>query len=638
MLRNLDHGEACPECTTNCLLVHRNPVDRSSSVDRFFKIMMGGNFSEVMFVPSSVARDKKWHKYTDREACLEDTNGVKYPVKISKVDNAFALKEGWGRFSSEHHLKEGDFLVFNHVRYVAKLHFIVHIFGKSGQEKVFFQRGHDKNVSTINRNAVLLNETLEPDIMSFDSKKSPSSSVVPKPLCSLIHHHSTTPNNTVGEYTDGKMLQLDHAPTDMEPLYMIHRDAEFIDDRTCLYDLSSFEKQDLLVAPKVSISNDESDTMNHAEKIIDSQTDSDVPTFSLKRKFSSPEPQPNKKQNAIVGNTIKSEPVNVPSEMKMDDVNGGSSTHVSKMIECRDRSAPVDNIPVQGDVPILKTPSFKAALDNRKNIDRSGPASLAQDIRQKVVTGSTIGNALVNVAPEMNMVDGERSSTLAPKRIECRDRTGPADKNSVQREVPLLKTPSYKEILNNKKTIDLSGPTSSAQDIRRQAATGDTIKTVKKELDVGNYLSHHQRCQSGKKKTISPENVRRSYLNVKKDVKIPKTEPFCSEEISTSFGGRESSTAVIDDKPYLILQTQLPSVLFPREKSRTIYLRAPDRKVFPVTYQQKNGIRVLASGWQLVKLSYHLHAGDWCRIELEDESKRIYSFEIISRVTFLNRK
>ncbi|KAG9155970.1 hypothetical protein Leryth_012050 [Lithospermum erythrorhizon] len=114
-MRNLAHGGACSECTTNCLLVHKNPMYPFNSVDRFFKRISGKDLSEVMFVPSRVAHEKKWRKYINREACLEDTTGEKYPVKIDEVENAVAFTEGWCRFSSEHHLAEGDFVLFSHV-------------------------------------------------------------------------------------------------------------------------------------------------------------------------------------------------------------------------------------------------------------------------------------------------------------------------------------------------------------------------------------------------------------------------------------------------------------------------------------------------------------------------------------------
>ncbi|KAG9149228.1 hypothetical protein Leryth_003224 [Lithospermum erythrorhizon] len=59
-----------------------------------------------------------------------------------------------------------------------------------------------------------------------------------------------------------------------------------------------------------------------------------------------------------------------------------------------------------------------------------------------------------------------------------------------------------------------------------------------------------------KKRTISPKSIISSSSNMKRDFKIPKTESFFSEDIF-----RECSSAVVDDKPYLLLQSQLPSVL-----------------------------------------------------------------------------
>ncbi|GAA0145657.1 hypothetical protein LIER_05804 [Lithospermum erythrorhizon] len=436
-MRNLAHGGACSECTTNCLLVHKNPMYPFNSVDRVFKRISGKDLSEVMFVPSRVAHEKKWRKYTNREACLEDTTGEKYPVKIYEVENAVAFTEGWF------------------------------------------------------------------EAVSSDSKKSPSSSVVSKPLC--------------GEDTGGKMLHLDHAPLDMDPLYMVNRDAQFVDNRTCLLDLSSFEKLE-----------------DHSA--------------AAERRFSTPVPQPYKKENDVI---------EIEPRISMA-VNAGvrSCTHVSKMIVCRDRFGLADNIPTQRDVSISETPSYKAKLDNKKNIDRSGSAYSAQDKRRKVATG---GN------PNLQFLISSKKTDLISIKKYC---TVP-----ISLSISFLPFGSF--------------------------GTGKAFKTVKKELNTGDELfGHRQRL---------------------------------SEDIF-----RECSSAVVDDKPYLCCSCAATAVAaaicsIAREKLRIIYLRAPDRKVLPVMYQQRNGAMVLTSGWRVFKSMYRLHAGCRCRIELEDASKRVYGFEVISK-------
>ncbi|XP_021762035.1 uncharacterized protein LOC110726821 isoform X2 [Chenopodium quinoa] len=124
--------ESCEECFMNCLLKHQGQNDHSPKIPPFFKVMYGKKFSEQLFVPPKFSRILV--SSVGKKACLEDLTGQKWEVVLSDVQGSVAFQEGWRKFSLDHGLDQGDFVVF---RYVTGSRFIVEIYGKSGYEKSF---------------------------------------------------------------------------------------------------------------------------------------------------------------------------------------------------------------------------------------------------------------------------------------------------------------------------------------------------------------------------------------------------------------------------------------------------------------------------------------------------------------------
>ena len=73
---------------------------------------------------------------TDREISLEDSYGRQWMATVCNYNGSLAIRQGWDKFSAEHDLKVGEFLVFHYVS--DDLNFIVQIFGTSGCEKIKF--------------------------------------------------------------------------------------------------------------------------------------------------------------------------------------------------------------------------------------------------------------------------------------------------------------------------------------------------------------------------------------------------------------------------------------------------------------------------------------------------------------------
>ncbi|CAI9113001.1 OLC1v1013520C2 [Oldenlandia corymbosa var. corymbosa] len=136
---------ACAECTSLCHLLHWDKTDLYPSVLRFFKIMLGEDWNKVMILPPIVTATVTG--LVGKETELEDTHGVRSTVTLSSSSRGLAFQRGWESFVSEHNISVRDFLVFN---YIKGSHFVVHIFGGSGREKLSFKTNpFSKNVAAL---------------------------------------------------------------------------------------------------------------------------------------------------------------------------------------------------------------------------------------------------------------------------------------------------------------------------------------------------------------------------------------------------------------------------------------------------------------------------------------------------------
>ncbi|XP_054805299.1 uncharacterized protein LOC129308262 [Prosopis cineraria] len=125
--------EACVDCAQKCLSIHGKEKTYSNVPSSFFKVMIGGDFSRVLYLPPKFGPTAS--ALVDKEAIIEDSSGHEWTVRVSIVNNSYAFQEGWKSFSSKHGLEIGSFLVFH---YIGRSHFVVKIFDKSGCEKIDF--------------------------------------------------------------------------------------------------------------------------------------------------------------------------------------------------------------------------------------------------------------------------------------------------------------------------------------------------------------------------------------------------------------------------------------------------------------------------------------------------------------------
>ncbi|KAL3512611.1 hypothetical protein ACH5RR_025328 [Cinchona calisaya] len=259
----------CEECARICQLMHWNRGDLSPIVTRFFKIMIGKDFSELLFLPPKFTETVR--HLVDQETKIEDSNGLQWPVTLSSVEQSLAFQRGWHDFSLNHNLQRGDFLVFY---FIKGAHFVVQIFGRDGCEKTNFDRNGPPRKKALTKNMNSWGVQCERDNTNVMNRQTSSTAVVSGLNLEKSHIQPTTTHSTPNsEGENGRQSCLDSS-FDM----MIDRETgpPQGEDRMCLFDLPSFELQDDKQAAVTKKGIDvEEGTSNHAPKSMRSQAEED---------------------------------------------------------------------------------------------------------------------------------------------------------------------------------------------------------------------------------------------------------------------------------------------------------------------------------------------------------------------------
>ncbi|XBI47027.1 hypothetical protein VPH35_111099 [Triticum aestivum] len=111
---------------------------------RFSKVIQSEHFEEFLLIPPEVAEAPKMVGFTNRQVCLEDSEGKSSMVRLSVVDGSLAFYQGWNNFVSDHSIKWGELLVFE---YTGRSKFFVWVFGANSWERASFsveRRGEEK--------------------------------------------------------------------------------------------------------------------------------------------------------------------------------------------------------------------------------------------------------------------------------------------------------------------------------------------------------------------------------------------------------------------------------------------------------------------------------------------------------------
>ncbi|KAF7838211.1 B3 domain-containing protein [Senna tora] len=218
----------CVKCAQKCLSLHGKKKKKNSSnvPSSFFKVMLGREFSTVLYLPPKFGPTASALVY--KKAIIEDCSGQQWEVIVSKVNKCFAFKEGWNGFSTDHGLVVGDFLVFD---YIGSSHFIVKIYDKSGCEMLDFPtrrkpKKRSRSRADLDARDDMLNtadvERTETQHKGVDVERSRT-----------IKENNTSEKNN----SHGKVQFLE------DPYCMTERDfgEKERDDRSSMFDVLSFE-------------------------------------------------------------------------------------------------------------------------------------------------------------------------------------------------------------------------------------------------------------------------------------------------------------------------------------------------------------------------------------------------------------
>uniref|UniRef100_A0A5B6YGL8 TF-B3 domain-containing protein n=1 Tax=Davidia involucrata TaxID=16924 RepID=A0A5B6YGL8_DAVIN len=577
---NACNAEACAECTQKCLLIHGKKKDPSSTITSFFKVMIGDNFSEVLFLPPKFARTVS--ALVGQKTHLEDSSGQRWIVTLSNIDGYFAFQQGWHAFSVGHGLGVGDFIVFN---YIMGSHFVVQIYGKNGCQKVNFseENSSSRKRTRTSRDFIAKDGPCPTIDKGSMDKQGSNTSVVSgsdieitqsQILVNDVEKEPMAAKNT-SNFDNGNGTPVSRAEYIEEPFYIIDRDPRIKqgEDRSSLYDLSNFE---------MPVSNFAADGTNkvltvdersphHANKSLRSQTE------------------------AVL---VDKDPV---TEVVRKWVAPSNASHV-EMIEKSNGSGVGDKI------------IFMSGKD-------SGNGNTSEHLlNTSAVEPAKIGNDSVDMP-----------NTVIKECLNAEQRSSTHSSNDRVLKYQKEGTPLVERNQNvQRKVTGISESCGFPVTIAMQNFQSvERMKVVKKEQ----VEMIEEMC--GKVPKIINECSQSINLAAKDKVyKTVKTEPVDSVDLKSSDAVNISCLVASDGQTFLELPTCLPSISFKgrtRMERKVVLLRDPVKRLWPVLYHQKYGLKILTSGWEAFSKANNIQPGDQCVFGVENEPECIY------RVSFVRK-
>ncbi|CAB4308161.1 unnamed protein product [Prunus armeniaca] len=107
----------------------RKLVKPSLNKQSFFKILLG-DFSQRLRIPPKFV--KNFNVRPLHKCALSGPSGIRWTVELEERENGLFFQDGWQGFVKDHHLEDGDFLVF---KYDGESKFKVTIYDRTACEK-----------------------------------------------------------------------------------------------------------------------------------------------------------------------------------------------------------------------------------------------------------------------------------------------------------------------------------------------------------------------------------------------------------------------------------------------------------------------------------------------------------------------
>lgn len=193
--------------------------------------------------------------------------------------------------------------------------------------------------------------------------------------------------------------------------------------------------------------------------------------------------------------------------------------------------------------------------------------------------------------------------------------------------LPILEKNKEFQMMDNVSNQDYGNGNTSGRERRTKTRYRERMKVVKKEQAE----MRARKMMHGKYPEI--EECDRSSSPSMKDndhvYEVVKTEPV---DATSTLSVKIPFLAVTGRLSFLELPSCLPSVSFRgrpiMERKVLVRLRDPVSRLWPVIYHEKQGIKVLVSGWEAFCKANRIQVGDECAFEIEDVSECIYKVSV----------
>ncbi|KAH9776615.1 hypothetical protein KPL71_006759 [Citrus sinensis] len=680
--------EACAECTKKCLLVHRNKAKLSPVIHSFFKIMIGKDCSEILFLPPKFA--EMVSAVIGKKAVIEDSSGDCWEVSVSNVDGSPAFRQGWNAFSAYHRLEIGDFLVFDYIR---GSRFIVKIFDKTGCEKQKISLTMNKrkryrtrtnftdregqcytadtgSMSKERKNArTTANSTdrdgqchtADKDSMSKERSRpsifSVSDEEMSESQCELNDVEKASTSN--GKISGKRPLSVSRAKFLEDPYYLIDRDLgdQQREDRCSVFDLSHFEMVGnncgTAIRDKMK---DGDDYSHHADASLISEFE-DV----LVNKYLVDEEIPNRvaashasDMDIMKNNGVeKTEQIISRVELQKD---GGNNSNVSSGVSQKCHGAEEES------------KALSIFAESKRKTDRATVSPMECNQSEHLKFIGTFGESSVQVTTGMQNcrfeslteIDWAMVSPVEYNRSTQLKLVGQYGKSRVQVTSGMQNCqfvePQKNEGNNSNSSSGVSKKCFGAEE-ESNALTKLLTKVHQGMVSQTGCTSlgdSNQRAQlkfvgefGGSSVPVTHGMLKGQFGNLPQLIKVERG-------LRSDMIGRENGISQVvktetldlvptcyipcatpsDGQPFLELSTCLPTSSF-RGRSRTqrkvVVLRDPDMRMWPVLYHERSGFKVLTSGWEAFSKANNIQPGDGCIFGVESYSESIYGVSIVRK-------
>ncbi|KAL5547263.1 hypothetical protein UlMin_006950 [Ulmus minor] len=595
--------EACVACARICCLVH-GKKNSSPPFNSFFKVMFGDKFNTILFLPDRFAR--KFSGLVGQKAFLEDSSGKQWEVKISNIHDSLAFNEGWSRFSSDHNLEIGDFVVFYHKM---ESQFFFNIYDTSGclksKRSILRKRMRDNRSSATRNGPYSINKTLAPSCSNVEKDRSIHEVNDMMKVPTISQNTSSWANRNSGPMCKTQDFE--------ETCYMIGRDlgGKQGEDKLCNFDLSVFETPNNNSGiPQLSSSlRSQNETFqigkNQVEKEVVSRAA--VPSdFGLMEK------------NDNCGKVGKG--------VEIHDKNSKESgENISGMPGGTDKDSSVKEVSISAAVDCEMTEKINTIEEMDKNLSNFNP-----DSHIVIPSGSLL--PLSAAIPEIsggnisNKSDSEMKEQLAEDPSKIPSSMSPSVQHGFTQYAQTEKCSKVKRIIK-KETVETSSELS-----------GEAKKIKKEPMETS--TSTHTRDSKGKFSIVAKRVLNKSVsFSIREDHSLlPEGKTEIVDLVGTSIKSSDVSTwlaTTTSDLSFIELPDCFPTPIlkFPKSNNEMGLLLIQDeaQKLWPVVYHERSSLKVLSSGWEVYCSANSIRPGDQCRFTIKDKYQGIVSVRVVGK-------